>query len=59
MEAGTHLKMGKLRSFQNRWEDAVTELEQAIEIADDIGSPVISRPARVHLALVRPVIETT
>ena len=44
--------MGDLRVSQGDWGEAARELEQAIEVADDIGSPQYSRDARETLALV-------
>ena len=33
IEAATHTHIGKLRIFQNNWDEAGKEFEQAIEIA--------------------------
>jgi hypothetical protein len=44
--------MGEVRASQDKWSEAARELEQAIEIADDIGSPQLSRDSRESFALV-------
>ncbi len=51
-EAASHTHIGDLHVSQENWREAARELEQAIEIADDIGSAQYSKAARENLALV-------
>ena len=43
IEAAAHAHIGELRVYQENWNEAARELEEAIEIADDIGNPQVSR----------------
>ncbi len=53
IEAVLHAHMGDLHVSQDNWVEAARELEQAIEIADDIGStPIFSGMRGSSLALV-------
>jgi len=42
MRAASHAYMGELCISQDNWGEAARELDQAIEIADDIGNPQVS-----------------
>jgi tetratricopeptide (TPR) repeat protein len=52
IEANAHVGMGTLYLSQSGWKEAARAFEQAIEIADDIGSPQWQQAAREMLALV-------
>jgi len=51
-EAFLHMCMGELLLPKDNWAEAARELEQAIEIADEIGNSQVSKGARESLALV-------
>lgn len=53
MEAMSCAHMGELHISHGSWSKASQELEQAIEIADEIGVSQISKGAREALAIVR------
>lgn len=52
IEAALHAAMSDLKMAEDKWPEAARELEQAIEIADDLGSTQWSKAARESLALV-------